>query len=246
MKTTISKLLGLIATAAAFMLPTSLPAAFIQTGNGYSYEVSSAEPAVQSFASGIFSLNIPAFYETLLPGGRTYSNEVSVTFRADPGKIVSQIGFSGSGGAFNNFGASGGDSRYDWSLSSGAYSGAVGTNTGVYTYYNRYAEITGPRSGSLLDGRHFWFSYGAYDFNDPFFIPGHFNIGASQVDLNVVMNAHSYNGGYFASQALRVVVSVIDAPAPPPASVPDSGTTAILMGVGLLGLAATRRRLRFA
>jgi hypothetical protein len=234
---------SLLAAAFAGLLPSTLPAAFIQTGQGYSYEVSSVLPGAEALNFGIFTFNIPSFAENSQAGVRTYSNHVAVTFRADPGKVIDTATFSGNGGAFNNFGGNSGNSRYDWTLSTGAYSGAVGPNTGTDTAYNRYAEITGPRSGTLLHGAHFWSHYGAYDFNDPFIIPGHFDIGVSEVSLDVSMFGVSNHGGYFASQALRVVVAVTDAPAPPPTSVPDTGTTATLMALGLVGLAATRRRL---
>lgn len=180
------------------------------------------------------------------PGAYFYSNKSgTATITADPGRYITTASIGFSYGGFNNFYGGWSTSSIDWAINGGVFSDPVGTTGGPRcndAWRYQCWQITFASGGHAdSDGYLGYSNYFPNAGSDP---TGFYTINASRFTVSVTQILEIIGGGPFnrgESMSFALFVQTVAGTAPPPISAAAPGALALL-GLGLLGFGAMRRR----
>jgi hypothetical protein len=174
----------------------------------------------------------------------SFNGSLVADFQADAGLIFDKMYFGGLSGGATYLDAGGAHSYLNWDVHGGSFTGPAtygGANSPNEGRYREWA-ITGPTTGTSLFGDGYWFRTSIYDFNDPVYGGGFYDIGASNFSMDITSFIQIYHvGGQWANainpQSLNFSFTYLEAPA----AVPESSATLGLFALALAGVIGTRR-----
>lgn len=183
-----------------------------------------------------------------------HSRSLSAQISADPGRVISRFSATLIYGPMNNNGASGVDTQLYWDFTGVTYLGSATDRygnfdqNGDFIWHSPVAQwkVTGDGTNGTAHAYLGWFSgpyLGTNSFNE---IPGlnFFQVNAANFSIDLDSDFGTFwQGGfsYGSPVQMRLFIETAEAPPPQAEGVPLPTSTALL-GLGLLGLGATRRR----
>jgi len=176
------------------------------------------------------------------------TGSLTANFQADEGLIFDKMYFGGISGGATFLEAGGAHSYMGWDVHGGSFTGPAtygGTNNPDEGYYREW-EITGPTTGRSTFGDSWWYRSRIFDFNDPVYGGGYYDIGAASfsMDFSAYVGIFHVGGPWptgIIPQSINFGFTYLDAPPADPA-VPETAPTLGLMALGLAGLAGVRRK----
>jgi len=213
----------------------------------YTVEITSAggmTAATAGNAIGFSHERVDGVAPGTAPGSVTEIGSLTATFTADEGLIFDKLYFGGLAGGITAIEQGGASSRINWQVNGGTFSGPDTYGGSSSVGFAREWEITGANTGTSYFYGGLWFLTRIWDFNNPVYGSGYYDIGASSFSISLDSSVYVTDSGYWTSFIVPLSVgfnpTYLAAP-PPSSSVPETGATAGLMLLGLAGLAGVRR-----
>ena len=171
--------------------------------------------------------------------GRSEELWMSLQFQADAGKSFDTFTFAAMSEGFLGSNTT---ARTTWSLGSGSY--VSGPLAGGYVDGTALYRLWGVDPATRSGHTNFYYYDGSGNhpsvgFEQNSLFPGTvFEIGASSFTLDIDLEEVSHDGSRMVPNGLGFDFTLVDAPQ----GVPDSGSTLVLLGLGILGISARCRR----
>lgn len=179
------------------------------------------------------------------PGSVSETGSLTATFTADPGLIFDKLYFGGLAGGITAIEEGGASSRINWQVDGGTFSGPATYGGSSSVGFAREWEITGANTGTSYLYGGLWFLTRVWDFNNPVYGSGYYDIGASSFSMNLDSLVYVTDRGYWTSFIVPLSVgfsaTFVDAP-PPVDTVPETSATSGLVLLGLASLVGVRRK----
>ena len=177
-------------------------------------------------------------------GGSCYlrfDRTLSGSFSAAPGRIITSVSANVFFGPSSTIMSTFGSSNMTWAVGGGSYTGLLSDGDSFTTgYYHGNWSVTGPNTGQAHSDN--GFHSGPFVGDSRSTAP--YSINATTFTLDISHMAEigtGSGGGYFGPLKFGVTVFTAEAPPPPVNGAPLPSSMAII-GLGLAGLGATRRR----